>query len=62
METHMANETPLNEGRFIKVPLADDLQRAAHLKVPTQSQQTQPTQAPAQPAQSQTGGTTNDRK
>jgi hypothetical protein len=46
-------------GRFIKVPLADDLQRAQHLKVPERLLQAQPTQAPAQPAQSQTGGKTN---
>jgi hypothetical protein len=52
----------LNEGQFIKVPLADDLQRGQHLKMPTQPAQTQPAQAPAQPAQPQTGGTVNDRK
>ena len=50
-----------NDTQFIKVPLADDLQRTQHIKVP-QSPQPQPSQAPAQPAQQQSGGTTNDRK
>ncbi len=58
----MTQDRPLNEGQFIEVPLADDLQRGQHLKLPTQPAQSQPTQAPAQPSQSQTGGTTNGEK
>jgi hypothetical protein len=53
----MAQGRPLNEGQFIKVPLGGDLERGAHIKVPTPPPQSQPTQAPAQPAQPQTGGT-----
>lgn len=62
METDMTQGKPLNEGQFIKVPLAGDLQRGQNLKIPAQLPQTQPTQAPVQPAQSQTGGTKNGGK
>jgi hypothetical protein len=61
MEITMAQERPLNEGQFIKVPFWGDLERGAHIKLPTPEPQYQPTQVPAQPAQPQTGGT-NDGK
>jgi hypothetical protein len=53
----MTPRKPLNEGQNLKIPLADDLQRGQHLKMPTQ-----PAQAAVQPTQPQTGGTANDRK
>jgi hypothetical protein len=58
----MTERKPLNEGQFLKVPLGGDVQKGQHLKLPAQPAQTQPAQAPVQPAQPQTGGTANDRK
>lgn len=60
----MTQRIPTQDGQFIKVPLAGDLQRGQNLKLPVQPAQPQPAQAPAQPAQpaqSQTGGTTNGK-
>jgi hypothetical protein len=48
---------PLNEGRFVKVPVPGDLQRGQNLKVPTRP--------PANPAPAQTtqsGGGSNGSK
>jgi len=50
------------EDSMRKVPTSGDLQRTAHLKVPPPPPQAQPTQSPAQPAQSQTGGGTSEQK
>jgi hypothetical protein len=52
----------VQEGQFMKVPFEGDCQKGQNLKLPTQPAQTQPAQAPVQPVQPQTGGTTNDRK
>jgi hypothetical protein len=53
-----------SEGQFNNTTRADDLQRGQNIKLPTQpaQPQPQPAQSPSQPVQTQTGGTTNDRK
>jgi hypothetical protein len=58
----MADGKPLNEGQCIKVPFVSVVEKAAHIKVPAPMPQSQPTQAPAQPSQSQSGGTSNAEK
>jgi hypothetical protein len=53
---------PSNGSEFNKLVQGGDCQRGANLKMPAPAPQSQPSQAPAQPAQPQTGGSSNGGK